>query len=220
MNFDQYTDRAKTIVQAAQGLAAKFDHQYLTPSHLGLALLQDPDGLAAKLIDLGGGQPALATKALQSHVQAQPRVSGDGVTQVMLDRDMGKIFEQAQDLAKQRGDQFVTLEIMLLALAKSKSKAAEALAKAGANPAAIDEAIAKLRKGRTADSASAENAYEALSKYGRDLTADAEDGKLDPVIGRDEEIRRVIQILSRRTKNNPVVIGEPGPNIGDGRSDK
>ena len=210
MNFDQYTDRAKTIVQAAQGLAAKFDHQYLTPSHLGLALLQDPDGLAAKLIDLGGGQPALATKALQSHVQAQPRVSGDGVTQVMLDRDMGKIFEQAQDLAKQRGDQFVTLEIMLLALAKSKSKAAEALAKAGANPAAIDEAIAKLRKGRTADSASAENAYEALSKYGRDLTADAEDGKLDPVIGRDEEIRRVIQILSRRTKNNPVVIGEPG----------
>lgn len=210
MKFDQYTDRAKTVVQAAQGLASKFDHQYLTPSHLGLALLQDPEGLAVKLIDLSGGQPALAAQALQTEVQSKPKVSGAGVDQVMLDRDSGKVFEQAQELAKQRGDQFVTSEIMLLALAKSKTDAAKALERGGATPAALDEAIAKLRKGRTADSASAESAYEALEKYGRDLTSDAEDGKLDPVIGRDEEIRRVIQILSRRTKNNPVVIGEPG----------
>ena len=210
MKFDQYTDRAKALVQSAQELAAKFDHQYLTPVHLGLTLLQDPDGLAIKLIDLAGGQPAMAAQALQQAVQSQPKVSGTGAQQVMLDRDMGKTFGQAQDLATQRGDQFVTTEIMLLALAKSKTKAGEILDKSGATAAALGTAIDKLRKGRTADSATAEGAYEALEKYGRDLTADAEDGKLDPVIGRDDEIRRVVQILSRRTKNNPVVIGEPG----------
>ena len=210
MKFDQYTDRAKALVQATQGLAAKFDHQYMTPAHLGLTLMQDEDGLSIKLIDLAGGQPALAAEALQREVQAQPKVSGSGASQVMLDRDLGKTFEGAQDLAKQRGDQFVTAEMILLALAKSGTKAAEALSNAGANPSALEDAIAKLRKGRTADSPSAETNYEALEKYGRDLTADAEEGKLDPVIGRDEEIRRVIQILSRRKKNNPVVIGEPG----------
>ena len=183
MKFDQYTDRAKTVVQAAQALAAKFDHQYMTPAHLGLACLQDEDGLALKLIDLAGGQAALAAESLQRHVQAQPKVSGSGVTQVMLDRDLGKVFDSAQDLATQRGDQFVTTEIMLLALAKSTTKAGEALTEAGASAAALHDAIAKMRKGRTADSASAETHYEALEKYGRDLTADAESGKLDPVIG-------------------------------------
>ena len=210
MQFDHYTDRAKAVIQAAQSLAARFGHQYLTPAHLGLALLQDPEGLAVKLIDLAAGQPALAAQALQAEVQTKPKVSGTGVDQVMVDRDLAKVFDQAQALAKQRGDQFVTSEILLLALAKSKTAAAKALEQGGAPPAALDDAIAKLRKGRTADSPSAETAYQALEKYGRDLTADAEDGKLDPVIGRDEEIRRVVQILSRRTKNNPVVIGEPG----------
>ncbi len=210
MKFDTYTDRAKAVVQAAQGLANQFDHQHLTPIHLGLALMQDPDGLATKLIDLAGGQAALVAQNLQQAAASLPKVSGAGVTHVMLDRDAGKIFETAQRLATQRGDQYVTSEMLLAALTQASGPATEAFAKGGVTADRMSTAIDALRKGRTADSASAEQTYEALEKYGRDLTADAESGKLDPVIGREEEIRRVIQILSRRTKNNPVVIGEPG----------
>ncbi len=210
MKFDTYTDRAKAVVQAAQGLASQFDHQHLTPVHLGLALMQDPNGLAIKLTDLAGGQAGLVAQHLQQAAASLPKVSGTGVTQVMLDRDAGKIFEAAQQLAKQRGDQYVTSEMLLAALTQVSGPAAEAFAKGGVTADKLKTAIDALRKGRTAESASAEQTYQALEKYGRDLTADAESGKLDPVIGREEEIRRVIQILSRRTKNNPVVIGEPG----------
>ena len=210
MKIDDFTDRAKALVQAAQALAAKFDHQYLTPAHLGLALMQDVDGLALKLLDVAGGRPEVAAQAFAKQVQALPRVSGSGAGQVMLDRALLKVFEGASDVAGQRGDQFVTTEVLLLALIKFDRKSAQTLETAGVLAANLTQAIDKMRRGRTADSASAETVYEALEKYGRDLTADAERGRLDPVIGREEEIRRVVQILSRRTKNNPVVIGEPG----------
>lgn len=210
MKFDNYTDRAKSLVQNAQSIAAQFDHQHLTDLHIGLALMQDADGLAMKLVKLSGGNGELASEGLLKEVKTLPQVSGTGAGQVVVHRDVLKIFENSELIANNRGDKFVTSEVVLLATAKSKGAASAIFSRSGLTVVKLEAAIDKLRKGKTADSANAENNYEALERYARDLTADAKSGKLDPVIGREEEIRRVVQILSRRTKNNPVVIGEPG----------
>ncbi|MEO1787246.1 MAG: ATP-dependent chaperone ClpB [Pseudomonadota bacterium] len=210
MNIDIYTDRAKTVLQSAQTDALASGHQILTPEHILKAMLDDRDQLAANLIRASGGRPELVAQANGAALQRLPQVSGGGA-QLRLDQPGAKLFADAEAGAKSAGDSFVTVERLLLALAaQSGTPAAEALADAGVTANALEGAIAQLRQGRTADSQSAEEGYEALKKYARDLTQDARDGKLDPVIGRDEEIRRTVQVLSRRTKNNPVLIGEPG----------
>jgi len=211
MDFKNYTERSQGFVQAAQGLAMRSHHQQLTPEHLLKVLLDDKEGLAANLIRTAGGDPARALSAVEADLNKMPKVEGAGASQVYLHRDLGKVFGTAEEVAKKAGDSFVTAERLLLALALTTgTAAARILNEAGATPQRLNEAINALRKGRTADSASAEQAYDALKKYARDLTQAARDGKLDPVIGRDEEIRRTIQVLARRTKNNPVLIGEPG----------
>jgi ATP-dependent Clp protease ATP-binding subunit ClpB len=207
MNFDKYTDRSKGFIQSAQSLALREGHQQFTPEHLLKVLLDDPEGLAAGLIDRSGGNSRQALSAVEAALAKRPKVSGGGAGQVYLDPALARVF----DVGEKAGDSFVTVERLLLALALEKgTEAGKILANAGVTPQNLNAAIESLRKGRTADSASAENAYDALKKYSRDLTQAARDGKLDPVIGRDEEIRRTIQVLSRRTKNNPVLIGEPG----------
>ncbi|MEL6978442.1 MAG: ATP-dependent chaperone ClpB [Pseudomonadota bacterium] len=211
MNIDKYTDRAKGFLQAAQGIAARESHQRFLPEHVLKALLDDSEGMAAALIKRAGGRPEIALQEVEAALAKQPKVSGDGAGQIYLAPETAKALEQAEEIAKKAGDSFVTAERLLLALALAKGAgAATALERAGATPQSLNEAINALRQGRTADSASAEDTYEALKKYARDLTEDAHAGKLDPVIGRDEEIRRTVQVLSRRTKNNPVLIGEPG----------
>jgi ATP-dependent Clp protease ATP-binding subunit ClpB len=211
MNFEKYTDRAKGFVQSAQSMALREGHQQFAPEHLLKVLLDDPEGLAAGLIDRSGGQSRQALQAVEALLAKRPKVSGGGAGQVYLDPALARVFDAAEKAGEKAGDSFVTVERLLLALALEKdSEAGKILAKAGVTPQNLNAAINTLRKGRTADSASAENAYDALKKYARDLTQAARDGKLDPVIGRDEEIRRTIQVLSRRTKNNPVLIGEPG----------
>jgi len=211
MNFEKYTDRAKGFVQSAQSMALREGHQQFAPEHLLKVLLDDPEGLAAGLIDRSGGQSRQALQAVEALLAKRPKVSGGGAGQVYLDPALARVFDAAEKAGEKAGDSFVTVERLLLALALEKdSEAGKILAKAGVTPQNLNAAINTLRKGRTADSASAENAYYALKKYARDLTQVARDGKLDPVIGRDEEIRRTIQVLSRRTKNNPVLIGEPG----------
>ncbi len=211
MDLNKYTERAKGFLLNAQTLAQRSGHQRLTPEHLLKTLLDDPEGLAAGLIRSAGGDPARATKEVDAALAKQPKIEGSGAGQIYMAPETGKVFESAEEIAKKSGDSFVTVERLLLALALQKGNgAAEALAKAGAKPEAINAAIEEIRKGRKADSASAEDQYDALKKYSRDLTQAARDGKLDPVIGRDEEIRRTIQVLARRTKNNPVLIGEPG----------
>jgi len=211
MNFEKYTDRAKGFVQSAQSMALREGHQQFAPEHLLKVLLDDPEGLAAGLIDRSGGQSRQALQAVEALLAKRPKVSGGGAGQVYLDPALARVFDAAEKAGEKAGDSFVTVERLLLALALEKdSEAGKILAKAGVTPQNLNAAINTLRKGRTADSASAENAYDALKKYARDLTQVARDGKLDPVIGRDEEIRRTIQVLSRRTKNNPVLIGEPG----------
>ncbi len=210
MNFETYTDRARGFVQSAQSLALREDHQKFTPEHIFKVLLDDEEGLAAGLIARAGGDPQEALRRAEQALAAIPTVSG-GAGQLYFDPATARIFEQAEKLAKKAGDVYVTVERLLLALAMEKDAGpAKILTEMGASPNAIDEAIEAIRKGRTADSASAEQAYDALKRYARDLTQAARDGKLDPVIGRDEEIRRTIQVISRRTKNNPVLIGEPG----------
>ncbi|MEL6286089.1 MAG: ATP-dependent chaperone ClpB [Pseudomonadota bacterium] len=210
MNIDIYTDRAKTVLQSAQTDALASGHQILTPEHILKAMLDDRDQLAANLIRASGGRPELVAQANGAALQRLPQVSGGGA-QLRLDQPGAKLFADAEAGAKSAGDSFVTVERLLLALAaQSGTPAAKALADAGVTANALEGAIAQLRQGRTADNQSAEEGYEALKKYARDLTQDARDGKLDPVIGRDEEIRRTVQVLSRRTKNNPVLIGEPG----------
>jgi ATP-dependent Clp protease ATP-binding subunit ClpB len=210
MNFDKYTDRARGFVQSAQSLALREGHQQFAPEHILKVLLDDPEGLAAGLIDRAGGNSREALRAVEAALQKRPKVEGAG-GQLYLEPATARVFETAEKAAEKAGDSFVTVERLLLALALEKdSEAGKALAKAGVTPQNLNAAINALRKGRTADSASAENAYDALKKYARDLTQAARDGKIDPVIGRDEEIRRTIQVLSRRTKNNPVLIGEPG----------
>ncbi|GAK45381.1 ATPase [Tepidicaulis marinus] len=211
MDLEKYTDRARGFIQSAQGLALREGHQRLTPEHLLKVILDDEEGLAAGLIRNAGGDPAAALSAVEAALAAIPKVEGGGAGQLYLAPETAKVFEQAEQLMKKAGDSFVTVERLLLALAIEPGTGAQkALSAAGANPQNLNAAINEIRKGRTADSASAEEAYDALKKYARDLTEEARNGKLDPVIGRDEEIRRSIQVLSRRTKNNPVLIGEPG----------
>src|SRR5437660_1580325 len=211
MDFEKYTDRARGFVQSAESLALREGHQQFTSEHLLKVLLDDPEGLASGLIDRAGGRSREALKAVEAALAKLPKVSGGGAGQVYLAPSLARVFDQAQKVAEKAGDSYVTVERLLLALALEKdSEAGRILAAAGVTPQNLNAAINALRKGRTADTSSAENAYEALKKYTRDLTQAARDGKIDPVIGRDEEIRRTIQVLSRRTKNNPVLIGEPG----------
>ena len=210
MDFEKYTERARGFVQAAQSLALREGHQRFTPEHLLKVLLDDDQGLAAGLIKSSGGDAKAAHAEVEAALAKLPKVEGSGAGQVYLAPETARVFDAAVSLSKKVGDSYVTAERLLQALAIEKSEAANALKKAGVTPSGLNKAIDELRKGRTADTASAEEGYDALKKYARDLTEAARDGKLDPVIGRDEEIRRTIQVLSRRTKNNPVLIGEPG----------
>jgi len=210
MNFEIYTERARGFVQSAQSLAVREGHQQFTPEHLLKVLMDDPEGLCSGLIQRAGGNPTLVRADVEAALAKLPKVSG-GSGQVYLSQQLARVFDAAEAAAKKAGDGYVTVERMLLALTIEKdSEAGRILAKAGVSPQTLNAAIEALRKGRTADTATAENAYDALKKYARDLTQAVRDGKLDPVIGRDEEIRRTIQVLARRTKNNPVLIGEPG----------
>jgi ATP-dependent Clp protease ATP-binding subunit ClpB len=211
MNFDKYTERSRGFVQSAQSLALREGHQQFSTEHLLKVLLDDPEGLAAGLIDRSGGNSREALNAVEAALRKIPKVEGGGAGQLYLAPALARVFDTAEKAAEKAGDSFVTVERLLIALAVEKeSEAGKILAKAGATPQRLNAAVEDLRKGRTADSASAENTYDALKRYARDLTEAARTGKLDPVIGRDEEIRRAIQVLSRRTKNNPVLIGEPG----------
>ena len=210
MNFDTYTERAQSVLQAAQTQALAHNHQQFLPEHILKAMLEDRDQLASNLIRAAGGQPEMVTQRNDDALRAAPSVTG-GQQGLRLDQQTAKLFADAEAGAKAAGDSFVTVERLLIAMAGLKtSKAGQTLRDAGATQAGLEAAVTQLRQGRTADTANAEEGYEALKKYARDLTADARSGKLDPVIGRDEEIRRAIQVLSRRTKNNPVLIGEPG----------
>lgn len=210
MNFEKYTERARGFVQAAQNLAVREGNPQLAPGHLLKVLLDDPEGLCAGLIDRAGGQSRVAHAQVEQWLAKQPKVSGNAA-QPQATRDLVRLLDTAEQAAEKAGDSYVTVERLLIAFAVEKdSEAGRILTAAGVTAASLNAAINALRKGRTADNASAENAYDALKKYARDLTEAAREGKLDPVIGRDEEIRRTIQVLSRRTKNNPVLIGEPG----------
>ena len=209
MNIETYTERARSILQAAQTLALASDHQKLTPEHVLKALLEDRDQLAANLIRAAGGQPELVAQATDEALRKFPQVTG-GNGGLQLSNEGAKLFADAETDAKKAGDSFVTVERLLIAIAGGKSNAASALKAAGVTVSGLETAVSQLRQGRTADSETAEEGYEALKKYTRDFTQDARDGKLDPVVGRDEEIRRTMQVLSRRSKNNPVLIGEPG----------
>ena len=212
MDFEKLTDRARGFLQAAQTIAVREHHQRIAPAHLLKALLDDEQGMAAGLIEAAGGDPIAARREVDALVAKIPAVTGTGATQApALDGDTIRILDQAEQVAKKAGDQYVTVERILLAMTLSKgTDVAAALEKAGLKPQALNAAIEKLRGGRTADTQASEDRYDALKRYTRDLTEAAREGKLDPVIGRDEEIRRTIQVLARRTKNNPVLIGEPG----------
>src|ERR1700758_3297755 len=211
MNIEKNTERARGFIQSAQSLAVRDGHQQFSPLHLLKVLLDDQEGLAGGLIDRAGGNSRAILKATEDALNKLPKVSGSGAGQVYLSPELARGFDAAEKAAEKAGDGFVTVERLLLGLAMDRtSEAGSILAKGGVTAQNLNAAIEALRKGRTADSATAENAYDALKKYARDLTQAARDGKLDPVIGRDEEIRRTIQVLSRRTKNNPVLIGEPG----------
>jgi len=211
MNIEKYTERARGFIQSAQSLAMRDGHQQFSPLHMLKVLLDDSEGLAGGLIDRAGGNSRAILKATEDALNKLPKVSGSGAGQVYLAPELARAFDAAEKGAEKAGDSFVTVERLLLGLTLEKdSDAGAILKKGGVTPQNLNAAIEALRKGRTADSATAENAYDALKKYSRDLTQAARDGKLDPVIGRDEEIRRTIQVLSRRTKNNPVLIGEPG----------
>ncbi|MGE3477642.1 MAG: ATP-dependent chaperone ClpB [Rhodospirillaceae bacterium] len=209
MDLEKFTDRAKGFLQAAQTIAIRENHQQITPEHLLKALLDDKEGLASQLITGAGGDAARALRETEVEVRKLPKVEGRGA-QMYMAQDLTRILDQAEQAAEKAGDSYVTAEYLLLALALSKAPTGRILKDANAAPTGLVKAIGELRKGRKADSASAEDQYDALKKYARDLTDAARDGKLDPVIGRDEEIRRTVQVLSRRTKNNPVLIGEPG----------
>ena len=211
MNMEKMTERVRGFVQAAQTTAMRLNHQQLTPLHLLKVLLDDKEGMCAGLIGAAGGDAKRALVATDAQLAKLPQVQGAGASQMYMAQDTARVLDQAEQIATKAGDSYVTVERLLLALAlASGTPAAKALADAGVTPQKLNAAIEELRKGRTATSASAEDGYEALKKYARDLTAEAAEGKLDPVIGRDEEIRRTIQVLARRTKNNPVLIGEPG----------
>ncbi|WP_448191709.1 ATP-dependent chaperone ClpB [Azospirillum sp. sgz301742] len=211
MDFEKYTERSRGFVQAAQTLALRRGHQMLTSEHLLKTLLDDKEGLAANLIRKAGGDSAMALAGVDAELDKLPKVEGSGAGLRGITPELSRVFEQAEQIAGKAGDSYVTAERILLALAMADgTPAARILKQANVNPQALNTAINDVRKGRTADTASAEQGYDALKKYARDLTEAAREGKLDPVIGRDEEIRRTIQVLARRTKNNPVLIGEPG----------
>lgn len=209
MNMEKFTERSRGFLQAAQTIAMRENHQRMVPEHLLKALLDDEEGLAANLIARAGGDAARVREALAAALDKLPKVSGDGA-QTYLDQQTAKVLDEAEKLATKAGDSFVPVERILTALAVTKSGAKTALEAGGVSAQALNGAINDIRKGRTADTASAESGYDALKKFARDLTEAAADGKIDPIIGRDEEIRRAMQVLSRRTKNNPVLIGEPG----------
>jgi len=209
MNLDKFTERSRGFVQAAQTIAVRESHQRLAPEHLLKALLDDDQGLATNLISASGGKPKQVLQTLEIALAKLPKVTGDA-GQTYMDGNMGKVLAEAEKLATKAGDSFVPVERVLTALCVVKSKAKDALDAGGVTAMALNHAINDIRKGRTADTASAEDGYDALKKYALDLTARAREGKIDPIIGRDEEIRRAMQVLSRRTKNNPVLIGEPG----------
>ncbi len=210
MEFEKYTERSKGFVQAAQALAQRRGHQQIAPEHLLKVLLDDKEGLAANLIRAAGGDPQPVLAAVEAALNKMPRVEGGGA-QTYLSPELSRVFSEAETVAEKAGDSFVTAERLLLAMTLLKgAPVAQALAAQNITPQNLNRAIEEIRKGRHADSATAEEGYDALKKYARDLTDAAREGKLDPVIGRDEEIRRTIQVLSRRTKNNPVLIGEPG----------
>ncbi|MCF8468651.1 MAG: ATP-dependent chaperone ClpB [Sneathiella sp.] len=211
MDIEKYTDRSKGFIQSAQSLALRENHQRLTPEHLLKVLIDDKEGLASGLIAKAGGDARLAREGVEAAIAKIPQVTGSGAGQVNLTPELARVFASAEALADKAGDSFVTAERLLLALALEKgTESAKILNAANVTANSLNAAINDLRKGRTADSSGAEASYDALNKYARDLTEAARAGKLDPVIGRDEEIRRTIQVLSRRTKNNPVLIGEPG----------
>ena len=209
MNFEKFTDRARGFIQAAQTVAQREDHQKLAPEHMLKALLDDEQGMAGNLITKAGGDAREVRAANDAAMAKLPKVTGDA-GQVYIDSQTVKVLDEAEKLATKAGDSFVPVERILTALALVKSPAKSALEAGGVNAQSLNAAINDIRQGRTADTASAEDGYEALKKYARDLTQAARDGKIDPIIGRDEEIRRAMQVLSRRTKNNPVLIGEPG----------
>ncbi|MBE0412533.1 ATP-dependent chaperone ClpB [Yoonia sp.] len=209
MNLEKFTERSRGFMQAAQTIAMRENHQRLTPEHLLKALMDDEEGLASNLISSAGGNAKMVQMAVDAAIAKIPKVSGD-TGQVYLDNTTAKVVDEAEKIAKKAGDSFVAVERLLTALAVVKSKAKDSLDAGGVTAMNLNAAINDVRKGRTADSATAEDSFEALKKYARDLTEAAEQGKIDPIIGRDEEIRRAMQVLSRRTKNNPVLIGEPG----------
>ncbi|TDT72944.1 ATP-dependent Clp protease ATP-binding subunit ClpB [Litoreibacter halocynthiae] len=209
MDLEKFTERARGFIQAAQTIAMREDHQRLAPEHLLKAIMDDEQGLASNLISAAGGAPARVKEAVELAMGKIPKVTGSG-GQVYMDSQTGKVLDEAEKLAKKAGDSFVPVERMLCALAMVKSPAKDALDAGAVSAQKLNSAINDVRKGRTADSANAEEGYDALKKYARDLTEAAREGKIDPIIGRDEEIRRTMQVLSRRTKNNPVLIGEPG----------
>jgi ATP-dependent Clp protease ATP-binding subunit ClpB len=212
MDFEKLTERARGFLQAAQTIASREHHQRIAPAHLAKALLDDEQGMAAGLIQAAGGDAQAARREVDALVTKIPAVTGSGATSApALDGDTIRVLDQAEQVAKKAGDQYVTVERILLAMALAKgTEVGDALARAGLTPQNLNAAIEKLRGGRTADTQASEDRYDALKRYTRDLTEAAREGKLDPVIGRDEEIRRTIQVLARRTKNNPVLIGEPG----------
>ena len=212
MNLEKFTDRAKGFLQAAQTVAIRMNHQRITPSHLLKAMVEDPEGMASGLIARAGGNPRMVEGEVDASLARIPAVSGSGAQATPgLDNDAVRVLDQAEQVADKAGDSYVTVERLLIALALAgTTDAGKALGVGQVTPAALNTAIEELRGGRKADTASAEEAYDAMEKYARDLTQAARDGKLDPVIGRDEEIRRTVQILARRTKNNPALIGEPG----------
>ena len=211
MNFENYTERSRGFVQSAQTLAVREGHQQLTPEHLLKVLLEDKEGLAVGLIRDAGGDPDAARTKAEATLARLPKVEGGGAGQVYPAQELIKYFEQLEELANKVGDSIVTTDRMLQALALQQGTGStKALMDAGVTAKNLEKAIDLLRKGHSADSATSENYYDAIKKYTGDLTAAAGEGKIDPVIGREEEIRRTMQVLSRRTKNNPVLIGEPG----------
>lgn len=211
MEFENYTERSRGFMQSAQGLAARSGHQQLLPEHILKVLLEDKEGMAAGLINAAGGDAKQAFQDVLAELKRVPEVQGDGAGQVFISTNLSKVLSQAEEVAKKAGDSFVTVERLLLTLALTPDTPShKILAANGVTPQNLNSAIEDMRKGRLAYSATAEDGYDALKKYAQDLTAEAREGKLDPVIGRDEEIRRTIQVLSRRTKNNPVLIGESG----------
>ncbi|MEI6800244.1 MAG: Clp protease N-terminal domain-containing protein, partial [Pseudomonadota bacterium] len=208
MNLEKFTERSRGFLQAAQTIAMRESHQRLAPEHVLKALMDDEQGLSSNLIRRAGGEPARVSEALALTLAKMPKVTGDA--QPFMDPSLARVLDEAEKVAKKAGDSFVPVERILMAMAMVASKAKEALEAGAVTAQKLNTAINEIRKGRTADTASAESGYDALKKYARDLTEAAAEGKIDPIIGRDEEIRRTMQVLSRRTKNNPVLIGEPG----------